>query len=87
MKKNIRMSMRAMHTFLNICIQRTYNVLCISDVLKCIFPILQINFQWGKTLNILVSVCIKIIFPTQWRTILLVLCKMHLKGKSPSKQD
>ncbi len=31
---------------------RTYNVLCISDVLKCIFPILLIIFQWGKTLNI-----------------------------------
>ncbi len=30
---------------------RTY-VLCISDVLKCIFPILRIIFQWGKTLNI-----------------------------------
>ncbi len=31
---------------------RTYNVLCISDVLKCFFPILLIIFQWGKTLNI-----------------------------------
>ncbi len=31
---------------------RTYNVLCISDVLKSIFPILLIIFQWGKTLNI-----------------------------------
>ncbi len=31
---------------------RTYNMLCISDVLKCIFPILLIIFQWGKTLNI-----------------------------------
>ncbi len=27
-------------------------MLCISDVLKCIFPILLIIFQWGKTLNI-----------------------------------
>ncbi len=33
-EKILRMSVRAMHTFLKICIQRTYNVLCISDVLK-----------------------------------------------------
>ncbi len=39
-------------TFLKICIQHIYNVLCTSDVLKCIFPILQIIFQWGKTLSI-----------------------------------
>ncbi len=35
--------------------------------------------------HILVSVCIKIIFLTQWRTILLVLCKMHLKRKIPQE--
>ncbi len=59
------MSVRGMHTFLKICIQRTYNVLCISNVLKCIFLILQIICQWGKKLkNILVSVCIKILFLT-----------------------
>ncbi len=44
-RKIIRMSERGMHTFLETCIQRTYNVLFISDVLKCIFLILQIIFQ------------------------------------------
>ncbi len=84
----LRMSVRGMHTFLKICIQRNYNVLCISGVLKCIFLVLQIIFQCCKELkNILVYVYIKIIFLTLLRTILLGLCKMHLKTKSPRKQD
>ncbi len=63
-------------------------MLCISDVLKCILLILKIIFQWGKKNKyIIVSVCINIILLTQWQTILLVLCKMYLKGKSPRKQD
>ncbi len=48
---------------------RTYNVLCIADVLKCIFPILQMTFQWGKTLNIF-------LFPFALR-----LCFLHYGGQ------
>ncbi len=46
-----------------------------------------LSISISEILNMIVSVCIKIMFLTLWRTILLVLRKMHLKGKSPRKQD
>ncbi len=65
---------------------RTYNVLCISDVLKCIFPILLIIFQWGKTLNIfLFPFALRLFFLPNGGQFYLFLCKMHLKRKIPQE--
>ncbi len=67
---------------------RTYNVLCISDVLKCIFPILLIIFQWGKTLNIfLFPFALRLFFLPNGGQFYLFYVKCTLKRKSPRKQD
>ncbi len=67
--KMIRKSVRAMHTFLKICVQDLYCALHLQ-CFKVTYSYFANYLPMGQEIkHILVSICIKIIIRTLWRTI------------------